>query len=208
MCQLAAQLLGNVMEIELSRNKSSRLRSFNDEGSLKLGLERRRLRGDLIEVFKIISGLYRADREMPFPLVNPHSSVLEINYCQRLQQHCCLTVPGTQVRFRPQVTFYVELAHSPRACVRFLQVLRTILLGGNSRCQTSQYSVGLSAGTILFLVGLATVTTGYLVPPKIEGIGEADFLVVDRRAIEYNEALEVSKLVGAILFSMGGTAIA
>ncbi|XP_067856862.1 neurensin-1-like [Heptranchias perlo] len=70
------------------------------------------------------------------------------------------------------------------------------------------WKVGLSAGTILFLVGMATVTTGYLVPPKIEGIGEADFLVVDKHAIEYNEALEVSKLVGAVLFSVGGTAIA
>ncbi|XP_060692508.1 neurensin-1-like isoform X1 [Hemiscyllium ocellatum] len=78
----------------------------------------------------------------------------------------------------------------------------------SSGWRSALWKVGLSAGTILFLVGLATVTTGYLVPPKIEGIGEADFLVVDRRAIEYNEALEVSKLVGAILFSVGGTAIA
>ncbi|XP_067904953.1 neurensin-1-like [Heterodontus francisci] len=78
----------------------------------------------------------------------------------------------------------------------------------SSGWRSALWKVGLSAGTILFLVGLATVTTGYLVPPKIEGIGEADFLVVDKRAIEYNEALEVSKLVGAILFSVGGTAIA
>uniref|UniRef100_UPI00398F7DA1 neurensin-1-like n=1 Tax=Pristiophorus japonicus TaxID=55135 RepID=UPI00398F7DA1 len=78
----------------------------------------------------------------------------------------------------------------------------------SSGWRSALWKVGLSAGTILFLVGMATVTTGYLVPPKIEGIGEADFLVVDRRAIEYNEALEVSKLVGAILFSVGGTAIA
>ncbi|XP_038659628.1 neurensin-1-like [Scyliorhinus canicula] len=78
----------------------------------------------------------------------------------------------------------------------------------SSGCRSVLWKVGLSAGTILFLVGLATVTTGYLVPPRIEGIGEADFLVVDKHAIEYNEALEVSKLVGAILFSVGGMSIA
>ncbi|XP_069740453.1 neurensin-1-like [Narcine bancroftii] len=74
--------------------------------------------------------------------------------------------------------------------------------------RSALWKVGLSAGTILFLIGMATVTTGYLVPRKMEGIGEDDFLVVDKRAIEYNEALEISKLVGAVLFSVGGTAIA
>ncbi|XP_032869472.1 neurensin-1 [Amblyraja radiata] len=72
------------------------------------------------------------------------------------------------------------------------------------------WKVGLIAGTAMLLIGLVVIATGYLVPPKIEAFGEEeeDFLVVDGRAVQFNMALDICKLAGAILFCIGGIVMA
>ncbi|XP_078283236.1 neurensin-1 [Rhinoraja longicauda] len=72
------------------------------------------------------------------------------------------------------------------------------------------WKVGLIAGTAMLLIGVLVIATGYLVPPKIEAFGEEeeDFLVVDGHAVQFNMALDICKLAGAILFCIGGIAMA
>uniref|UniRef100_A0A493TG43 Neurensin 2 n=1 Tax=Anas platyrhynchos platyrhynchos TaxID=8840 RepID=A0A493TG43_ANAPP len=51
------------------------------------------------------------------------------------------------------------------------------------------WKVSLSTGILLLLVGAAALGTGWLVPPRLEGIGEEDFVVLDPRAARYNRVL-------------------
>ncbi|XP_068556476.1 neurensin-2, partial [Anas acuta] len=58
------------------------------------------------------------------------------------------------------------------------------------------WKVSLSMGTLLLLVGAAALGTGWLVPPKLEGIGEEDFVVLDLRAARYNRVLGACRVLG------------
>lgn len=58
------------------------------------------------------------------------------------------------------------------------------------------------------LIGITVLVVGFLVPPKIEALGVEDFVVVDTSAVQFNRALDVCKLAGAILFCIGGTMMA
>lgn len=58
------------------------------------------------------------------------------------------------------------------------------------------------------LIGIIILVIGFLVTPKIEALGVEDFVVVDSHAIQFNRALDICKLAGAILFCMGGTTMA
>ncbi|XP_053169273.1 neurensin-2 [Hemicordylus capensis] len=65
--------------------------------------------------------------------------------------------------------------------------------------------VTLSTGTLLLLIGAAALATGYLLPRKLEGIGEEEeFLVLDQQAVEYNHALGICRAVGTVLCAMAG----
>ncbi|XP_070796368.1 neurensin-2 [Pituophis catenifer annectens] len=66
------------------------------------------------------------------------------------------------------------------------------------------WKVTLSAATLLLLTGLAAITTGSLLPSKLEDIGEAEFVVLDQRAVEYNGALGISRAVGVALCTVAG----
>ncbi|XP_067853413.1 neurensin-1 [Heptranchias perlo] len=78
-----------------------------------------------------------------------------------------------------------------------------------SRWSSILWKVGLMAGIAILLIGMAVIAAGYLVPPKIEAFGEEeDFLVVDGHAVQYNVALDICKLAGAILFCIGGMIMA
>ncbi|XP_059801777.1 neurensin-1 [Hypanus sabinus] len=79
-----------------------------------------------------------------------------------------------------------------------------------SRWSSIFWKVGLTAGITMLLIGLVVIATGYLVPPKIEAFGEEeeDFLVVDGHAVQFNMALDICKLAGAILFCIGGMIMA
>ncbi|XP_061486137.1 neurensin-2 [Rhineura floridana] len=66
------------------------------------------------------------------------------------------------------------------------------------------WKVTLSAGTLLLLTGALALATGYLLHPKLEGIGEAEFVVLDQQAVEYNHALGICRAVGIVLCAMAG----
>ncbi|XP_015684624.1 neurensin-2 [Protobothrops mucrosquamatus] len=66
------------------------------------------------------------------------------------------------------------------------------------------WKVTLSAGTLLLLTGAAALTTGSLLPSKLEDIGEAEFVVLDQRAVEYNDALGICRAVGVVLCAVAG----
>ncbi|XP_063155039.1 neurensin-1 [Candoia aspera] len=70
------------------------------------------------------------------------------------------------------------------------------------------WKVGLISGTMFMLTGIIVLLVGFLVPPRIEALGEEDFVVVDTHAVQFNRALDVCKLAGAILFCIGGTTMA
>lgn len=70
------------------------------------------------------------------------------------------------------------------------------------------FQVGLISGVVFMLIGLTVLVVGFLVPPKIEALEEEDFVVVDNHAIQFNGALDICKLAGAILFCIGGTTMA
>ncbi|XP_065775805.1 neurensin-2 [Muntiacus reevesi] len=70
------------------------------------------------------------------------------------------------------------------------------------------WKISLSSGALLLLLGMAALITGYAVPPKLEGIGEGEFLVLDQRAADYNQALVTCRLAGTVLCGAAGTLLA
>ncbi|VCW78020.1 unnamed protein product, partial [Gulo gulo] len=70
------------------------------------------------------------------------------------------------------------------------------------------WKISLSSGALLLLLGVAALTTGYAVPPKLEGIGEGEFLVLDKRAADYNQALSICRLAGTALCMAAGILLA
>lgn len=57
----------------------------------------------------------------------------------------------------------------------------------------------LSTGTLFLLVGAAALTTGWLVPPRLESIEEEDLVVLDVQAMRYNHVLSACWLLGTAL---------
>ncbi|KAK7887199.1 hypothetical protein WMY93_026820 [Mugilogobius chulae] len=68
--------------------------------------------------------------------------------------------------------------------------------------------VCLAFGALVLFAGFVVVLVGYATPARIEAFGEDDLLFVDSQAVSFNQALDVCKLTGAILFCVGGTSMA
>ncbi|KAJ6655856.1 hypothetical protein lerEdw1_004626 [Lerista edwardsae] len=77
-------------------------------------------------------------------------------------------------------------------------------LPASSRRTSALWKVTFSTGTLLLLVGAAALATGSLLPPKLEGIGEEEFMVLDQQAVEYNHALGICRAVGTVLCAIAG----
>ncbi|XP_072316911.1 neurensin-1 [Eucyclogobius newberryi] len=77
-----------------------------------------------------------------------------------------------------------------------------------SRWSSLLWKVCLAFGALVLFAGFIVVLVGYATPVRIEAFGEDDLLFVDSQAVSFNRALDVCKLTGAILFCVGGTAMA
>ncbi|KAM9310487.1 neurensin-1 [Pholidichthys leucotaenia] len=77
-----------------------------------------------------------------------------------------------------------------------------------NRWSSLLWKVCLAFGTLILFAGLIVLLVGYATPARIEAFGEDDLLFVDSHAVSFNRALDVCKLTGAVLFCVGGTAMA
>jgi hypothetical protein len=78
------------------------------------------------------------------------------------------------------------------------------------RCTATWWKAFVFVGASLLLVGTLAVLIGYLVPQRTVNVGyvDADHEVIDLDAKQYNQYLDICKLVGLILFCGGGVALA
>lgn len=66
------------------------------------------------------------------------------------------------------------------------------------------WKITLSSGTLLLLLGIAALTTGYAVPPKLETVNNIDLPLLDEKAADYNKALSTCRLAGTALCGAAG----
>lgn len=77
------------------------------------------------------------------------------------------------------------------------------------RCRTVWWKIAVWTGVNLLVVGAVIILVGYLVPRHQVVIGQNDDLeVIDRSALRFNYNLDACKLVGLIVFCVGGTIVA
>ncbi|MFT7802770.1 neurensin-1-like [Arapaima gigas] len=67
------------------------------------------------------------------------------------------------------------------------------------------WMAGLAAGILLMTSGAVALGAGLLLPPQIEGFGDGELQVVDKRAAGHNGALEACRTAGGLLLGLGGT---
>ncbi|KAG5836343.1 hypothetical protein ANANG_G00253570 [Anguilla anguilla] len=68
------------------------------------------------------------------------------------------------------------------------------------------WKASLTAGLLLVVTGGVALSAGLLLPPRIEGFGEGELLMVDVRAAGHNGMLRACRLAGALLLAAGGAA--
>ncbi|XP_064161842.1 neurensin-2-like [Anguilla rostrata] len=69
------------------------------------------------------------------------------------------------------------------------------------------WKASLTAGLLLVVTGGVALSAGLLLPPRIEGFGEGELLMVDVRAAGHNGMLRACRLAGALLLAAGGAAL-
>uniref|UniRef100_A0A8C6R5I2 Neurensin 2 n=1 Tax=Nannospalax galili TaxID=1026970 RepID=A0A8C6R5I2_NANGA len=70
------------------------------------------------------------------------------------------------------------------------------------------WKITLSSGTLFLLLGVAALTTGYAVPPKLELVNDDKFQSLDDPAADYNQALGTCRLAGVALCGAAGILLA
>uniref|UniRef100_A0A0B7A7T6 Uncharacterized protein n=1 Tax=Arion vulgaris TaxID=1028688 RepID=A0A0B7A7T6_9EUPU len=80
------------------------------------------------------------------------------------------------------------------------------------KCTPIWWKLFMWIGVILLLFGVMGILIGYLVPPRHVLIESADDVngevYIDEKAQEYNTTLDMCKLIGLILFCIGGVTLA
>ncbi|CAL1546869.1 unnamed protein product [Lymnaea stagnalis] len=78
------------------------------------------------------------------------------------------------------------------------------------RCTPIWWKLFMWIGVTLLLFGVIGILIGYLVPPRHVLIGDSTSgdAYVDEKAQEYNTTLDMCKLIGLILFCVGGVTLA
>lgn len=66
----------------------------------------------------------------------------------------------------------------------------------------------MSVASLFLLLGVAALTTGYAVPPKLELVNESKFSSLDDPVADYNQALITCRVVGATLCGVAGIMLA
>lgn len=66
----------------------------------------------------------------------------------------------------------------------------------------------MAVASLFLLLGVAALTTGYAVPPKLELVNESKFSSVDDPVADYNHALTTCRVVGATLCGVAGVMLA
>ena len=83
--------------------------------------------------------------------------------------------------------------------------------GGRRRCSPVWWKIFMWIGVNLLLLGVVGIFVGYLVPPRTVVVGEdqvAGEWYIDPQAKSYNAVLDACKLVGLVLFCVGGSTLA
>ncbi|KAL1785742.1 neurensin-2 [Sigmodon hispidus] len=70
------------------------------------------------------------------------------------------------------------------------------------------WKVTVSVASLLLLLGVAALTTGYAVPPKLELVNESKFSSMDDPVADYNHALITCRVAGATLCGVAGILLA
>ncbi|XP_006985561.2 neurensin-2 [Peromyscus maniculatus bairdii] len=70
------------------------------------------------------------------------------------------------------------------------------------------WKVTVSVASLLLLLGVAALTTGYAVPPKLELVNDSKFSSMDDPVADYNQALITCRVAGATLCAVAGVLLA
>ncbi|EGW13655.1 Neurensin-2 [Cricetulus griseus] len=70
------------------------------------------------------------------------------------------------------------------------------------------WKVTVSVASLLLLLGVAALTTGYAVPPKLELVNDSKFSSLDDPVADYNQALITCRVAGATLCGAAGILLA
>lgn len=66
----------------------------------------------------------------------------------------------------------------------------------------------MSVASLFLLLGVAALTTGYAVPPKLELVNESKISSMEDPVADYNQALMTCRVVGATLCGVAGVMLA
>ncbi|XP_076319204.1 neurensin-1-like [Tachypleus tridentatus] len=104
--------------------------------------------------------------------------------------------------------FYEDLTvKTPDIYEEFDEYNYQFLTDQKNRCNKATFwKIIFSTGLVLLILGLILLLLGYFLPQRRVVVGfQADFEIIDRSALVFNENLDICKGTGLIVFCIGGT---